>query len=147
MQALQNIKQVVWITDVSTDRIVYVSPAFEVIWGRSRESLYADPFILIESVHPEDRVKEMSASLNETHKPLSQSYRILRPDGSLRWISTFAFLIREESLDTSYQICIAVDISDQNRVDQTLQKALDRSREQFTLSRRMSLACKPEAVL
>ena len=47
----------------------------------------------------------------------------------------------------SYQVCIAQDITDQNQVDETLRKALDRSREQFTLSRRMSLARKPEAVL
>ena len=146
-QILQNIKQVVWILDLSTDQILYVSPAFEIVWGRSCESLYADPLTLIKSVHPEDRVKVMSASPDDNRKSLNQSYRILRPDGSLRWISAHTFLIREESSDTSYQVCIAQDITDQNQVDQTLRKALDRSREQFTLSRRMSLARKPEAVL
>ncbi len=47
----------------------------------------------------------------------------------------------------NYRVYIAQDITDQDQVDQTLRKALDRSREQFTLSRRMSLARKPEAVL
>ncbi len=146
-QILQNIKQVVWVLDLSTDQILYVSPAFEIVWGRSCESLYADPLTLIKSVHPEDRVKVMSASPDDNRKSLNQSYRILRPDGSLRWISAHTFLIGEESADTSYQVCVAQDITDQNQVDQTLRKALDRSREQFTLSRRMSLAQKPEAVL
>ena len=94
-QILQNIKQVVWLLDLSTDQILFVSPAFEDIWGRTRESLYADPFTLIQSVHPEDRVKVMSASPGENRKSLSQTYRILRPDGSLRWISADIFLIRE----------------------------------------------------
>jgi PAS domain-containing protein len=56
-QILQNIEQVVWIIDVSTGQIQYVNPAFEVVWGRSRNALYTDSLILIKSVHPEDRVK------------------------------------------------------------------------------------------
>jgi PAS domain S-box-containing protein len=146
-QLLQNVKQVVWIIDLSTMQVIYVSPAFEIVWGRSCASLYADPLTLIKSVHPEDRVKVMSASPDADRKSLSESYRILRPDGSLHWISAQTILIQDESLDTSYQVCIAEDITDQNQVDQTLRKALGRSREQFTLSRRMSLARKPEVVL
>jgi len=146
-QILQNIEQVVWMLDLRTDLILFVSPGFEIVWGRSCESLYADPLTLIKSVHPEDRVKVMAARPDENRKSLIQSYRILRPDGSLRWISAHTFLVREESSDTSYQVCVAQDITDQSRVDETLRKALDRSREQFTLSRRMSLARKPEVVL
>lgn len=144
---LHNIKQAVWILNPGTDEILYVSPSFEIIWGRSCESLYADPALLIKTIHPEDRVKVLSASPDEKRKPLIMIYRILRPDGSLRWISAHTFLISEEATDTSYQVCVAQDITDQNKVDQTLRKALDRSREQFTLSRRMSLARNPEAVL
>jgi len=147
-QILQNIQQVVWILDLNTDSILYVSPAFEIVWGRSCESLYADPATLIESVHPEDRVKVMSASPDDNQRnSLDLSYRIVRPDGSLRWISVHTFLIRAETSDTSYQVCVAQDITDQNQVDQTLRKALDRSREQFDLSHKMSLSRKPEAVL
>ena len=146
-QILHNINQVVWLLDLKSNQILYVSPAFEVIWGRTCESFYSDPSMLIESVHPEDRVKVMSATPDDNRKSLNYTYRILRPDGTLRWISANKFLIREESQDTLYEICIAQDITDQKQVDQTLRKALDRSREQFTLSRRMSLARKPEAVL
>ena len=146
-QILRTIKQVVWIVDLSTDQIAYVSPAFEDVWGRTCESLYADPLTLIKSVHPEDRVKVLSASPDDNRKSLNQSYRIVRPDGSLRWISAQTFLIHDESAYAVYQMCIAEDTSDQSQIDQTLHKALDRSREQFTLSRRMSLSRKPETVL
>ena len=146
-QILQTIKQVVWLLGLESDQILYVSPAFEIVWGRSCESLYADPLTLIESVHPEDRVKVMAAVLDDNHKSLVQSYRILRPDGSQRWISAHTFLVRDEASDTTYQVCVAQDITSQSLVEQTLHKALDRSREQFTLSRRMSLARNPEAVL
>ena len=146
-QILHSIKQVVWILDLSTDHMIYVSPAFERVWGHSCESIYADPLTLIKSIHPEDRVKVMAANSDYSQKPISQSYRIMRPDGSLRWISTDTFLIHEEAQDVSYQVSVARDITDQNLVDQALRKSLDRSREQFTLSRRMSLAQKPESVL
>jgi signal transduction histidine kinase len=78
---------------------------------------------------------------------MTQSYRILRPDGSLRWVSVHTFLIGNETPATALQVFIAQDITDQNQVEQTLHMALERSREQFMLSRRMSLARKPEAVL
>ncbi len=146
-QILQNIPQVVWIFDLKTAAILYVSPSFETVWGLTCESLYADPLTLIKSVHPEDRVKVMSASPDDTRKSMDQSYRIMRPDGSLRWISAHTFLYHEDSSDITYQVCIAQDITEQNQLDRTLRKALDRSHEQFTLSRRMSLARKPEAVL
>jgi PAS domain S-box-containing protein len=146
-QALQNIRQVVWVMDPETEAILYVSPAFEAVWGRSCESLYADPILLIKSVHPEDRVKVMAASPDDHRKSMDQSYRIEQPDGSLRWISAHTFQVNEKSSNTVYQVCVAQDITDQNQIDQTLRKALDHSREQFTLSRRMSLARKPEAVL
>src|ERR1035437_9345605 len=110
-QILQNIKQVVWMLDLSTDHILYVSPAFEIVWGRSCESLYKDPLTLIKSVHPEDRVKVMSANADHNRKSSNLSYRILRPDGSLRWISAHTFLILEESSDTSYAVCVAQDIT------------------------------------
>jgi PAS domain S-box-containing protein len=146
-QIVENIEQIFWLRDMRTGRVLYVSPAFETVWGLSSESLYADPSTLIESVHPEDRVKVISASPDDNRKPLNQTYRIVRPDGGLRWISAHTFLLREESSDTYYQVSVAQDITDHNQVDQTLRRALDRSREQFTLSRRMSLTRKPEAVL
>lgn len=144
---LENIKQVVWVKEQNTDQFLYISPSFETVWKQSGELIYADPIAFINGVHPEDRVKVMSVSLDDTHPSVDLTYRIFRPDGILRWISAHIFLIHEELGGTSYQVCVAEDITDQSLVDQTLRKALDRSREQSTLSRRMSLAHKPEAVL
>lgn len=146
-QILQNIKQVIWILDLNTDQILYVSPAFEIVWRRPCESFYADPSVLIQSVHPEDRIKFLSHSPDNHQKSLNQTYRIMWPDGNLRWISAHTFIIGDEFSKMNYRVFIAQDITDQDQVDQALRKALDRSREQFTLSRRMSLARKPEAVL
>jgi len=146
-QIAENIEQVCWLRDIQSGRILYVSPAFERVWGRSCESLYADVQILIESVHPEDRVQVIVARPHTDHRPFNQAYRILRPDGSLRWIFARTFLIHDETGESDRLFCIAQDITDQKQVELALRKTLDLSREQFGLSRKMSLARKPEAVL
>ena len=146
-QITESIEQVFWVRDIQSNRILYISPAFETIWGRSCESVYADPSILIESVHPEDRVQVMAASTQIIRKPINQAYRILRPDGSLRWINVHTFLIRDKVGESFNSFCIAQEITDQKQVEQALRKTLDRTREQFDLSHKMSLARKPEAVL
>ena len=66
---------------------------------------------------------------------------------ALRWIFARTFLIHDEIGESDYLFCIAQDITDQKQVDLALRKTLDRTREQFNLSRKMSLARKPEAVL
>ena len=146
-QIAGKIEQVFWLSEFQSGRILYASPAFETVWGYSRESLYADPSILIESVHPEDRVQVLVANPRSDLKPFNQSYRILRLDGSLRWILARTFIICDESGAPYSLFCIAQDITGQKQVELQLQKSLERSREQFDLSRRMSLARKPEAVL
>jgi PAS domain S-box-containing protein len=146
-QILVNITQVVWLQDRNTDHFLYISPAFEAVWKRSCESLYADPQILINSVHPEDRVQVMNTRSRNNHKPYYQTYRIVHEDGSLTWIFSSSFYINDPANNTEYLFCIAENISDKKDVELALRKTLDRTREQFDLSRKMSLARKPEAVL
>jgi len=146
-QIMQNINQIVWILDLGTDQIVYVNPAFESVWGHSCESFYANPEILIESIHPEDRVQVMAAASRTDNKPYNQAYRILRPDGKMRWIFARTFLIAEENSGSNFSICIAQDITEQKQLEEKLRSTLDRTREHFELSRKMGLARKPESVL
>lgn len=146
-QITGSIEQVFWLSDIRTGRMLYVSPAFEGVWGHSSQSLYADPLILFESIHPEDRVQVMAATPLSGSKPVNLAYRIVRPDGSLRWIFARTFLIQDTTGEDTYLFCIAQDITDQKQVELALRKALDRSRELLTVSHKMSLAHRPDMVL
>ena len=146
-QVLNNIEQVVWVQDLSTDRIIYVSPAFKPLWGRSPEDLYTNPTILIESVHPEDRVQVLAAKPHKDSGPINLTYRVLHPDGQLRWIYARSFIIQGSSGESNYLFCIAQDITDQKHIELALSDTVDRLREQFRLSHKMSLARKPGDVL
>jgi len=146
-QITENIIQVIWLQDIETNQILYISPTFETVWGRSVQGMINDPSTLIESVHPEDRVQVMVSKPRINHKPISQTYRIVRPDGSIRWIFSRSFVIDDSKGKPYCHFHIAEDITDQKKIEITLRKTLDRSREQFDLSHRMSLVRKPEGVL
>jgi PAS domain S-box-containing protein len=146
-QIAENIEQVIWLRDFHSETILYVNPAFEKVWGISCNRLYQDPSILLSNIHPEDRLQVMLNKPHTDHKPVNQAYRILRPDGSLRWIFARSFWITGKNGVIDYQFCIAQDITNQKEIEQALLKTLNRTREQFDLSRKMSLARKPEMVL
>lgn len=80
---------VFWRTTPKMEKIIYASPAYEEIWGRSRKELYQNPKSWIEAVVPEDKPKVEDFFYNQLYKdgPLVNiAYRILRPDGSIRHI-------------------------------------------------------------
>src|SRR5512137_1362449 len=81
-QMAENLEQVFWVQDVLSGRILYISPAFETVWGRSRVSFYSNPQLFIESVHPEDRLQVLVARPHDDRKLINQEYRIMRPDNS-----------------------------------------------------------------
>jgi PAS domain S-box-containing protein len=144
---LSYIEQVVWVQDLSSDRIIYVSPAFKPLWGRPPENLYSDPTILIESVHPEDRVQVLANKPHKDSGPVNLTYRILLPNGKLRWIFARTFIIHDPGGGSNYLFCMAQDITDQKHIELALGDTIDRIREQFRLSHKMSLARKAGDVL
>ncbi|MEP7295340.1 MAG: PAS domain-containing protein [Burkholderiales bacterium] len=81
---------VVWITELSPERVVYASPSFERIWGLPVEDLYQDPHLWINGIHPEDRphVQEAFGAwlTGDPQVAWEARFRVLRPDGSVRWI-------------------------------------------------------------
>jgi PAS domain S-box-containing protein len=82
------IDDIFYIFDAESETAIYLSPAFERIWGYPVEEVLnkIDPFIL--PIHPDDLEKVMSwgPTLASTKKPLSYEYRIVRADGSIRYI-------------------------------------------------------------
>ena len=103
---------VFWIIDVRQQRVIYVSPAYERVWGFSAERLYRDPKAWREHLHPQDRAQvdqvfdQMLAGSRETFELI---YRMERPNGALRWVRDKAWLVR--SGDGERIVGIMTDIS------------------------------------
>jgi two-component system sensor histidine kinase UhpB len=124
-QVTENISAVVWLSNPEATLLHYVSPAYEKIWGRSCDSLYAKPSSWMDSVHPDDRERlaedERLQSVGGRH---DHTYRIVRPDGSLRWIRGRAFPVRDELGKLIRVAGIAEDITERKRVELALDERL-----------------------
>lgn len=95
-QLAENIKEVFWLTDVNHTEMIYISPAYEEVWDRSCDSLYRNPRSWIDAVHPDDRERVRSSIRLEADGCYDEEYRIVRSDGTIRWIHDRAFPIRNE---------------------------------------------------
>jgi len=83
----ESIGEVFWMVDVADGTLLYISPAYERIWKKSREELYANPMGFLESVHPEDRDRVRGIfSTDRGGLPMSDEFRIVVPGGGIRWI-------------------------------------------------------------
>src|SRR4051812_12656334 len=81
-----------WLADARAGNRYYLSSAYEGIWGRSCRSLYANPTSFIDAIHPEDRPRA-TARYREMCRAGDIEYRVIRPDGSVRWIRDRIFPI------------------------------------------------------
>lgn len=113
-QLAGSVEEVFWLSDVTCSEILYVSPAYETIWGRKCEDLYRSPRQWLEAIHEDDRPRmltRLDASMVDT--TFHEEFRVIRPDGSLRWIHVHAFPIRDGA-DRVYRVAgIGRDITTQ----------------------------------
>ena len=127
-QIAENIGEVFWIIDPKMSKIIYVSPAYERIWGRTCQSLYDDPKSWIDAVHPEDRDMTMERIWGQSDKIEEVSngfeYRVVRPDGKVVWIWTQAFLIKDEYGEVSRITGVASDITGYKNAEQEIKNLL-----------------------
>jgi len=125
-QLTESIREVFWMTDPEKNRMIYISPAYEGIWGRACESLYASPRSWLDAIHPDDRDRVLQAALTkQISGAYDEEYRIVRSDGSTRWIWDRAFPIRDASGQVYRITGIAEDITDRKQAEQALQQAYD----------------------
>ncbi|MBT9584419.1 PAS domain-containing protein [bacterium] len=122
-QLAENIHEVFWMTDATKQNMMYISPAYEKIWGRSCQSLYSDPTSWLDSIHPEDRACVWQAVISkQAIGEYDETYRIVRPDGVVRWIHDRAFPIQGPSGRVVRIVGTAEDISERRQLqDQLLQ--------------------------
>lgn len=126
-QLAENIQEVFWISDPQYTQILYVSPAYEQIWGLPCGALYDCPTSRLDAIHAEDRDRVL-AELMPLDR-LNQEYRIVRPDGTIRWIRDRGFPIRDEE-GKVYRIAgISEDITELKRAEEQLRQALAKERE------------------
>ena len=130
-QLAENITDVFWVAEPRRGGMLYVSPAYEAIYGRPRRGLYEDPRSFLEAVHPEDRGRVLAAMQRLAQgRRIGEEYRVVRPDGTERWVWDRGFPILDGQGRVARVAGIAEDITERKHAEQALREA-DRRKDEF----------------
>ncbi len=117
-QLAENIREVFWVTDPAQNEMLYISPAYELIWGQTCESLHQSPRNWLEAIHSEDRERVRQAAVaKQAQGQYDEVYRITRPDGGLRWIHDRAFPVPAADGQVYRIVGIAEDITERKKLE------------------------------
>lgn len=125
-QMAENMREAFFLVDHKNYRVLYVNRAFEELWCRSRESLYEDPSIWLEAIHPED-LELVNEALEKqlTTGEFDEEFRIILPDGSTRWIHDSAVPIKDELGQISRLVGIAEDVTERKQAEERIKASLE----------------------
>jgi PAS domain S-box-containing protein len=119
----RNLGDVFWIKSLPDRCVLYVSPAYEKIWGRPVQTLYQNRKAAVDAMHPDDRerVKKVFSgpALLDTW---DVDYRIVRPDGSIRWINDRAFPVHNDAGEVYRLAGVASDITERKEAREQLER-------------------------
>ncbi len=123
-QVVESIHEVLWLKEAAGGRILYFSPSVAEVWGQSRETLYAEPARWHEAVHPHDRDRvARAAATRQILGTYDETYRIVRPDGSERWIRERAMPVVEGWDVVRRIVGTAEDITERHQIEEQLRHA------------------------
>lgn len=110
----EHIQEVFWMTNPLGDELIYISPAYEHIWGQPCASLYDDPGRRLAWVHDDDREHVLKAFKRDAADGrYDETFRINRPDGEIRWIRDRAFPVCDDNGEVYRLAGFAIDLTAQ----------------------------------
>jgi|GEM_PF-4362936 len=125
-QLAENLPEMFWVVTPDWKAVEYISPAYERVTGRSCQSLLDKPSSWLQSLHPEDRPRLREAILAyDPHRgePLIlPEARVVHLDGSVRWMRTRGFPVRNAEGHVYRVAGISEDITEQKRAEASLRR-------------------------
>lgn len=119
----ENIHEVFWMTDHAKNQVLYISPAYEKIWGRTCASLYASPRDWLDAIHPSERERVLHAAITkQASGNYDETYRIIRPDGAERWIHDKAYPVADPNGAVIRIVGVAEDITEYRTLEEQLRR-------------------------
>lgn len=124
-QIAENIREVFWIIEPQDNKLVYISPAYEEVWGRSCRSLSDVSSTWLDTVHPEDRSRVAEAAMTiKAGGEYDIEYRIVRPGGAIRWVRDRAFPIANVSGEVYRVAGVVDDVTERKQVLEQIKTSL-----------------------
>ena len=126
LQLAENVDEIFWIATAADNRVLYVNPAYEKISGRRSEALYRSLNELIDSIHPEDRARIELPAMNFPNGSHLSEYRLIRPDGTVRWIEDRAFPVYDSHGRLIRRVGVAKDVTNAKLAELKLRESEER---------------------
>lgn len=124
-QLAETIHETFFLFSADLQSLIYISPCYQNIWGRSCQSLYDQPQSWFDSIHPGDRnrIIALFAQLDENQGEIDEEYRIVHPDGMVRWIALETAFVRDPA-GVPYRLAgIAEDITQRKQAEAALSQS------------------------
>lgn len=115
-QLMDNIGGAFWLMSAPDGDPIYVSPAFVDLWEYPIDAMNDGPSFLLDTVHPEDYTRIKRLLDVPGWLGLNAEYRILLPDGGIRWINTRSFPIRDGRGETYRVAGFSIDVSERHHL-------------------------------
>ncbi len=112
-----------WMSTPGMDTMLFVGPAFRSIWGREPRSLSDNPRLLLDTVHPDDRERYVALFGESGSEARAGEYRILRPDGTERWVRDRRFPVRDTDGAVRFLVGIASDVTNRKQLQLQIEAA------------------------
>jgi PAS domain S-box-containing protein len=114
-QIAENVGETFWLATPDNSQILYLSPAYETMWGHSREAVYQDARLWTEAIHPADRTRVLEALEQHAEGQYRAEYRVVHPDGSVRWINDRSSPVHDEDGNIVRIVGVARDVTEQHK--------------------------------
>ncbi len=110
-QLTENINEIFWLKEIEGSRLLYISPSYETIFGLSLESAHEKPSSWLKALHPEDCDAVAESLARQAPDRYELTYRIIRPDGEIRWLLDRAFPVRDADGEVRRVAGLAEDVT------------------------------------
>ncbi len=137
-QIAENLSTLFAISRIDDHQIVYISPAYDLIFGRSRDELYENPLRIFDYIQADDRHHLISSLNQRPHQTFTGEIRIFRPDGEMRWLHCESVPIRDSNGQFYRRVGTARDITEQKKLELSLQQ-INQNLEQIVTERTQAL--------
>jgi PAS domain S-box-containing protein len=128
-QLVAAVDQVFWISSLDGRKVFYVSPAYERVWGRPAERLYADAGEFLDGVHPDDRPSVLAALDGQAKDGYFEAtFRVVRPNGVVRWVHSRGFPVCGGDGRVERVAGVVEDVTDRKRAQDALRDGEERLR-------------------
>ena len=137
-QLAEHVQEAFWVYSFDQGRFTYISPAYEKIWGHPPTRLYTQPESWLEAVHPDDRERIAVALKDRRQDKYDETYRVVHPDGTTRWVQDRSFPIQSESGQAHRMCGITRDVTERVLAQERLEQRVEERTHEIERRRKVA---------